>query len=80
MDNITELNELVYAGVKQVRDKLCIFLRNSDIKTKPGSEMRIEGRCRRDGQEFDSDNDLPYRRHKRACLCLVCGTLMHGEN
>ena len=36
--------------------------------------------CRRDGQKLESDNeysnDLPYRRHKRVRLCLVCGALM----
>ena len=35
---------------------------------------------RRDGQEFELDNDLPYRRHKRARLCLVCEAFMQGEN
>ena len=39
------------------------------------------GICRRrDGQEFKSDHDLPYRRHKRARFCLVCESLMQGEN
>ena len=41
--------------------------------------------CRRhDGQELESNNknndDLPYCHHKRACLSLVCGVLMQGEN
>ena len=37
--------------------------------------------CRRcDGQEFESGNDLPYHRHKRARICLVCNALMQGEN
>ena len=34
---------------------------------------------RRDSQEFESDNDLPYCRHKRARLCLVCKALMQRE-
>ena len=42
------------------------------------------GVCHRgDGQELESDNensnDLPYRHHKRACLCLVCRAQLVGE-
>ena len=46
-----------------------------------GHWVHFQRRCRRrDGQEFESDNDLPYHHHKRACLCLVCEALMQGEN
>ena len=42
---------------------------------------RFSIECRRcEGQEFESDNDLPYRHHKRACHCLMCVALMQGEN
>ena len=37
-------------------------------------------RRRHDNQEFGADNDLPYRYHKSAFLCLVCKALMQGEN
>ena len=40
VDNITELNELIYARTKLVNNKICISLRNANINTKPGWEMR----------------------------------------
>ena len=35
MDNITELNELIYAGATLVSDKIFIPLRSSNTNTKP---------------------------------------------
>ena len=34
MDDITELNELIYAGVKLVRDKISISLWNKNLNRK----------------------------------------------
>ena len=42
-DNIAELNKLIYAGAKQVNNKIGIPLRNSKGNTKPGLEIRKEG-------------------------------------
>ena len=36
MDNITEVNELIYAGVKLVSEKIGVPHRNSNRNTKPG--------------------------------------------
>ena len=41
-DNITELNELIYAGAKLVSDKIETPQRNSNRNAKLGWEMRIE--------------------------------------
>ena len=35
-ENIAELNELIYAGAKQVCDEIIILLRNTNRNTKPG--------------------------------------------
>ena len=42
MDNIGELNELIYAGAKLVIDKIELSHRILDGNTKPAWEMRIE--------------------------------------
>ena len=42
-DTISELNEIIYAGVKVVLEEISISLRNQNIKTKPRWEMRLEG-------------------------------------
>ena len=36
-----ELNELIYAGAKLVRDKIAISLRNPKRRTNPGWEIRL---------------------------------------
>ena len=41
-DNITELKELRYSGMKLVCDKISVPLRNSNRNTKPGWEIRLE--------------------------------------
>ncbi len=44
-------------------------------------DPEIRRECHKhDDQEFESDNDLPYRCHKRTCFCLVCEALMQVEN
>ena len=40
--NITDLNELIYAGAKLVCDEIGIPLRNTNRNTKPGCEIRLE--------------------------------------
>ena len=42
MNNITELNELIYARTKLISDKIDISQRNSNRNTKTEWEMRIE--------------------------------------
>ena len=41
-DNVTELNELIYAGTKLVFDKIGVPLRNTDRNIKPGWGIRLE--------------------------------------
>ena len=41
-NNITELNELIYAGVKLVCEKIGIPSKNKKKKSKPGWEIRLE--------------------------------------
>ena len=46
-DNITELNELIYAGTKLVDEKIVILLRNPKRNTKLGWERKLEGQIRK---------------------------------
>ena len=41
-NNITELNELIYAGAKSVCEKIGIPLKNTKKQSKPGWEIRLE--------------------------------------
>ena len=41
MNNITELNELIYAGVKLVCEKIGIVSKSTKKKPKPGWEIRL---------------------------------------
>ena len=74
------------SSLKEGEEIQTIPLRRSTQNKRPHPDchlcdLEIKGECRRcDGQEFESDNNLPYPRHKRACLCLVCKALMQGEN
>ena len=47
MDNLTELNELIYAGAKLVSDKIGIPQRNPERNSKSGWEMRIEAQIKK---------------------------------
>ena len=40
--NITSLNDLIYAGVKLVCEKIEASLKTTDRKSKPGWELRLE--------------------------------------
>ena len=40
--NITELNELIYAGAKLVSEKIGVCLKSTNNKSKPGWEIRLE--------------------------------------
>ena len=40
--NITELNELIYAGAKLVSEKIGVPLKNTNKKSKPGWDIRLE--------------------------------------
>ena len=41
-NNITELNELIYAGAKLVCEKIEILSKSTKKKSKPGREIRLE--------------------------------------
>ena len=43
MDNITKMNELIYAGAKLDNNKICILLRNLNRNAKPRWKLRLEG-------------------------------------
>ena len=45
-DNIAELKELIYVGVKLVFDKIGVPPRNMKRNTKPGWEIRLEGQAK----------------------------------
>ena len=47
MDNISELNELIYAGAKLVWDKICVPLSNPNRNTKSGREIRLGGQVKK---------------------------------
>ena len=42
MKNISELNKLIYAGVKLITDKIDVPLKNTKSNSKPGWEIRPE--------------------------------------
>ena len=48
--NLTELNELIYAGAKLVCDKIGISLRNQKRNIKSGWEIRPEVKVKKLGQ------------------------------
>ena len=48
MNNITELNELIYAGVKLACDEIGALLKNPIRNTKPGWEIRPERQVNRE--------------------------------
>ena len=41
-DNITKLNELVFAGAKLIGDQIGVSLKNPIRNSKPGWEIRLE--------------------------------------
>ena len=41
-NNITKLNELIYAGVKLVREKIGVPSKSTKKQSKPGGEIRLE--------------------------------------
>ena len=45
--NITELDELIYTGTKQLCDKIDVALRNLNKNTKLGWEIRLEGQVKK---------------------------------
>ena len=46
-NDITELNDLIYAEAKLVCEKIGIFLKTTDRKLKPGWELRLESQIKR---------------------------------
>ena len=46
MNNITELNKLIYAGVKLVCEKISVPLKNLNGNSKPGLEIQLETQLR----------------------------------
>ena len=49
--NITELDELIYAGMKLVFDKFDVPLKNKNTNSKPGCEIRLERQIRNHRQQ-----------------------------
>ena len=49
--NITELNELIFAGAKLVCEKVRAPLKSTNKKSKPGWEIRLETRIRGLGKQ-----------------------------
>ena len=41
-NDITELNDLIYAGIKLLREKIRVYLKTTGRKSKPGWELRLE--------------------------------------
>ena len=50
-DNITELNELNYAGANLASDKIGVPKRNSNRNSKPGEEIRLEKQVKKQQQQ-----------------------------
>ena len=51
MDNISGLNDLIYAGAKLIGDKIGFLPRNPLRKKNPGLEMRLEGQIKKLGDQ-----------------------------
>ena len=45
--NITELNDLIHIGAKLVLEKIGVSLNNTDRKSKPGWNLRLESQIRK---------------------------------
>ena len=54
-NNITELNDLIYAGAKLVR-KIGVFLKTIDRKSKPGWELRLESQIKKNKTKTTNNN------------------------
>ena len=46
-ENIIELNELIYTGIKLVSNKIGILQRNHNLNTKLTWEIRLEGQIKK---------------------------------
>ena len=49
-NNITDLKEQIYAGVKLVYDKICIPRKTTNRNSKPGWEIRLETQVSKEGK------------------------------
>ena len=58
MDNITELNALIYAEAKLACDKISEPLRNPNRNTKPRREIKLEGQVKNTSSEVTKGNRL----------------------
>ena len=47
MDDMIELNELIYTRTKLVGNKIGILQKNPNRKRKPGREIRLEGQIKK---------------------------------
>ena len=64
MNNITELNEQIYAWEKLVCDKIGVLLKNTSINLKPGCEIRLETQMRNLRQQAKT---IRQRENAGAC-------------
>ena len=53
-NDITELNDLIYAGTKLICEKIGVPLKTADRKSKPGWKLRLESQIK------DYDNKQKY--------------------
>ena len=66
--NITELNELIYAGAKVVCEKIGILLKSTKKKSKPGWEIRLEMQIknlRKQAKMIKQRKDAGIRKNKK---------------
>ena len=67
-DNITELNELIFAGTKVESNKIGLHLRNLNRNTKPGWEMNLEGEIKYLWQQVKLPRNLTEKRTQKTTL------------
>ena len=60
MNNIIEFDKLIYAGAKQISDKLGIPLKNTTL----GWEMRLEGQIKKLRQQAKLQKKVKYWRRQ----------------
>ena len=58
-NNMTELNELIFAGGKLASDKTGVLLRSPNRNPKPGLEIRLEEQAKNLRQQDAKDGKIP---------------------
>ena len=60
-NNITELNELIYAGTKLISEKIGIPSKSTKKKSKPGCEIRLETQIKKTTETGQNDKTKERR-------------------